>query len=660
MNEQKLAIPPPEILAPAGNKASFLAAIAARADAIYCGLKLFSARMEAKNFTLEEFIALVRLAHKKGVKVFVAFNSLLKPGDLAQAGQMLDQLQRQVKPDAIIIQDLALLPLVRQTGFRGEIHLSTLANVSFPRALQVIRQKLLVDRVVLPRELNIDELKALAQVCPRGLDLEVFIHGALCYGVSGRCYWSSFLGGKSSLRGRCVQPCRRQYSQNSQTRRYFSCQDLSVDVLAKLLLSVPQIRTWKIEGRKKGPHYVYYTVCAYRMLRDHGRDPKMKKNALQMLEYALGRNTTHYFFLPQRPQNPVDLQGQTGSGMLVGRIKGSQQMPYFNTREELLPGDVLRLGYEDQAGHMIKRIARSVPKGGRMYINPPAKKGLAKGAPAFLTDRREKSLDDMIADLQGQLDQGPTSTGRSAIFKPVLPKAFSKKIKLLELPVYRSWSGSIPRSPCGIWLSGEAIKKAHSKMMSQVRWWLPPVIWPANEEQIYDQVQAAIKKGARYFVLNAAWQIGLFASPKRFNLWAGPFCNLANSLAIASIDNMGFNGAIVSPELDADDFLRLPQQSPIPLGIVIAGNWPLCVARSITQAIQLDKPFASPRGEQAWATRYGPDYWVYPNWRLDLQTHKKVLQKAGYSLFVNLFEAVPKKVKLKKRPGEWNWKQSLT
>jgi len=650
----------PEILAPAGNQASFLAAIAARADAIYCGLKLFSARMEAKNFTIEEFAALVRLAHKNEVKVFVALNSLLKPDDLAQAGQMLDQLQRRVKPDAIIIQDLALVPLVKQTGFVGEIHLSTLANVSFPMALQVIRQQLQVDRVVLPRELNIDELKTLARVCPRGLDLEVFIHGALCYSVSGRCYWSSFLGGKSSLRGRCVQPCRRQYTQNNQPRRYFSCQDLSVDVLAKLLLSIPQIRTWKIEGRKKGPHYVYYTVCVYRMLRDHGRDPQMKKSALQMLEYALGRSTTHYFFLPQRPQNPVNLQGQTGSGMLVGRIKGSQQKPFFNTREELLSGDVLRLGYEDQAGHMVKRIARSVPKGGRMHINPSAKKGWAKkGAPVFLTDRREKRLDDMIADLKDQLDQVPASTGRSAIFKPALPKPFSRKIKLLEQSVYRLWPRTIPRNPCGIWLSGENVKKAHGKMVPQLRWWLPPVIWPENEEQINDQVQAAIKKGARYFVLNAVWQIGFFASPERFNLWAGPFCNLANSLALASIHPMGFNGAIVSPELGAADFLQLPQQSPIALGIVTAGNWPLCVARSVTPEVQLEKSFTSPRGEQAWTTRYGPDYWVFPNWQLDLQIHKKVLQKAGYVLFVNLIEPVPKKVKLKKRSGIWNWKHSL-
>ena len=656
---QQMEMPPPEILAPAGNKASFLAAIAAGADAVYCGMKLFSARMEAKNFSLDEFIGLVRLAHKKGVKVFVALNSLLKPGDLARAGQMLDQLQHAVKPDAIIIQDLALVSLAKQTGFTGEIHLSTLANASFAGALQVIRNKLQVNRVVLPRELNIDELKSLARVCPRGLDLEVFIHGALCYGVSGRCYWSSFLGGKSSLRGRCVQPCRRLYSQNNQTQRFFSCQDLSVDVLAKLLLSIPQVRTWKIEGRKKGPHYVYYTVCAYRLLRDHGHDPKMKKSALQMLDYALGRSTTHYFILPQRPQNPVNLQGQTGSGLLVGRVKGPHHKPYFNTREELLSGDVLRLGYEDQAGHMTKRVKRAVPKGGRMHINQSANKGLAKGAPVFLTDRREKRLEQLIADLQGQLDPAPAVSGGSIKFRPALPQAKSKKSRLLELPVYRTWSRSMPRTPSGIWLSGAAIKKAPGKTVSQVRWWLPPVIWPENEKQIHDQVRAAVHKGARYFVLNAAWQIGIFESPRKLNLWAGPFCNLANPLAIASVYNLGFNGAIVSPELGEEDYLRLPQQSPIPLGIVIAGNWPLCVARSITPQIELDKPFASPRGEQAWTARYGPDYWTFPNWKLDLQARKRALQKAGYALFVNIFEPVPKKVKLKKRPGIWNWRHSL-
>jgi len=655
MDANQLSISPPEILAPAGNKASFLAAVAAGADAVYCGLKFFSARMEAKNFSIEEFTALVGLAHKKGVKVFVAFNSLLKPDDLMRAGQFLDLLQRRVKPDAIIIQDLAMVSLIKQTGFSGEIHLSTLASASFPAALQVIRQQLQVDRVVLPRELSVDELRTLARKCPPNLDLEVFIHGALCYGVSGRCYWSSYMGGKSGLRGRCVQPCRRRYAQTGQTHRYFSCQDLSIDVLAKVLLSIPKVRTWKIEGRKKGPHYVYYTVSAYRMLRDHHHDPKMKKDALHLLARALGRPGTHYHFLPQRPQNPINLHRQTGSGLLVGTIKGARQNSYFITRERLFAGDVLRIGYEDEAGHSIKRIGRSVPKGGRLHINPSLKKAVARGAPVFLTDRREKHLDDMISDLEDQLDPIKRHSEIVSPFVPSLPTGISIKTRMTDLPVYRSWPGSNPPGQLGLWLSGGTIKKLSGKMVSRINWWLAPVIWPENENTVNEHLQLAIKKGGRHFVLNAPWQIALFKKQKGFNLWAGPFCNLANPLAIESAGAMGFNGAIVSPELGAEDYFKLPRHSPIPLGIVIGGNWPLCVARTLAEDVQQNKSFSSPMGEQAWATRHGTDYWIYPNWKLDLSVHKKALHRAGYALFVYLIEPLPKGVKMKKRKGLWNW-----
>ena len=258
----------PQILAPAGNKASFLSALAAGADAVYCGLKVYSARMEAKNFAVEELAPLVDLAHEKGVQVFVAINSLFKHEDLSPAGNLLELLERLVKPDGLIVQDIALIDLVKQAGFSGELHLSTLANVSFPYALKLVKEKLGANRIVLPRELSIDEIKTLSAACPENLSLEVFVHGALCYGVSGRCWWSSYLGGKSGLRGRCVQPCRRLYTQGGKTGRYFSCMDLSLDVLSRALLPVPEISAWKIEGRKKGPHYVYYTVSAYKILRD--------------------------------------------------------------------------------------------------------------------------------------------------------------------------------------------------------------------------------------------------------------------------------------------------------------------------------------------------------------------------------------------------------
>ncbi|MCP4021625.1 MAG: U32 family peptidase, partial [Desulfobacteraceae bacterium] len=273
----------PHILAPAGDKNSFLAAMAAGADAIYCGLKIFSARMEADNFSIEELSRLSKLAKQHHIKLYIAFNSIIKEGEQEKAFKILNKLVQHVDVDALIVQDLAMISLARKSGFKGEFHLSTLGNMTFPIGMETVKQ-MGFSKLVLPREMTIDEIKEMADQAPKGLDLEVFIHGALCYGISGRCYWSSWFGGKSGLRGRCVQPCRRMYLQKGQNKRFFSCMDFSVDVLAKILKEVPCVTTWKIEGRKKSPHYVYYTVKAFQMLRD---DPKLKKEALGFLDYAM-------------------------------------------------------------------------------------------------------------------------------------------------------------------------------------------------------------------------------------------------------------------------------------------------------------------------------------------------------------------------------------
>ncbi|MGD9082975.1 MAG: peptidase U32 family protein, partial [Desulfobacterales bacterium] len=528
MKDKLSEINPPAILAPAGNKASFLAALAAGADEIYCGLKQFSARMGAKNFSLEELSALTRLAHDKGTKVHVAINSLLKTDDLDRAGTLLKLLNRWVKPDALIIQDLSLLQLARQTGFSGNLHLSTLSNVSFASALELVKRKFRIHRIVLPRELNIDEIKAMALDCPKGLDLEVFIHGALCYGVSGRCYWSSYLGGKSGLRGRCVQPCRRVYTQDTQSKRFFSCRDLSLDVLVKVLRDIPQVRAWKIEGRKKGPHYVFYTVKAYRILRDHGGDPKMKKQALTLLSYALGRTGTHYHFLPQRPQNPVGIDIQTGSGLLVGKVKGTQKKPFLIPKEELHPGDLLRLGYEDESWHGTQRVGKYVPKGGRFFLKTSSKKSPEKGIPVFLTDRREKSLEDMLSGLEKELKKKPAVKIPPVMFNVGLPKRSRTKATVSDLHVFRNTEKAKFRGLTGLWLESQTENKLPKGPGHRLWWWLPPVIWPEDEVNYKELVNRVLKKGARNFVLNAPWQLAFFSMPKKLNLWAGPFCNIAN------------------------------------------------------------------------------------------------------------------------------------
>ena len=659
MKDEPREFNPPAILAPAGNKASFLAALAAGADEIYCGLKQFSARMEAKNFSLEELSALTGLAHDKGVKVHVAINSLLKTEELDRAGTFLKQLDRWVKPDALIIQDLSLLQLARQTGFSGNLHLSTLSNVSVASALELVKKNFRVHRIVLPRELNIDEIKAMALDCPKGLDLEVFIHGALCYGVSGRCYWSSYLGGKSGLRGRCVQPCRRVYAQKNQSKRFFSCRDLSLDVLAKVLLDIPQVRAWKIEGRKKGPHYVFYTVKAYRMLRDHGSDPKMKKQALSLLSYALGRTGTHYNFLPQRPQNPVSIDTQTGSGLLVGKVKGTQQKPFIIPREELLTGDLLRLGYEDESWHGTQRVGKYVPKGGRFFLKTSSKKSPAKGTPVFLTDRREKSLEDILSGIEKELNKKPALKIFPATLTVRLPKRSKNKETVSDLYVFRTLEKTKFKGLTGLWMGSQAENKLPKGPGHRLWWWLPPVIWPESEINYKELISRVLKKGARNFVLNAPWQLAFFSMPKKLNLWAGPFCNIANPLAVKTLASLGFKGAIVSPELGRNDYVTLPKHSPLPLGIVISGNWPLCVSRIISEKLDAQKPLISPKGEESWVHKFESDYWIYPNWKLDISSKKNELEKAGYCLFVHLVEPIPKEVTLKKRPGLWNWNIDL-
>lgn len=649
----------PEILAPAGDASSFLAAISAGADAIYCGLKLFSARMQAENFSIQELARLTALAHSKGRKVYVAMNTLVKPNEMAKAGRLIDRLARVVKPDALIIQDLGMVKLAREAGYAGELHLSTLANVSSPTCLSVM-PSLGISRVVLPRELNVDEIRLMAEACPDGVSLESFVHGALCHNVSGRCYWSSFLGGKSSLRGRCVQPCRRMFAtRKGQEGRFFSCQDLSLDILAKALLTIPQVGAWKIEGRKKGAHYVFYTVSAYRLLRDSPEDPQSKKNAMSYLEQALGRPTTHYGFLPQKTRNPVDSAAQTGSGLLVGRLTMREGRKFFiNPRVPLLAGDLLRIGYEDEQGHQVTRVTRGVPKAGRYDIPLTAKSRPRPGMSVFLIDRRESELTRRIDTLRSEMQLLPEPEATESAFEPRMPAIYKRprNSRPDEIHVWRQFPKGPAKGSAGYWVS--AVKTQHLPLgrANTTWWWLPPVIWPNEEKDHLDILDLILKRGGKRFVLNAPWQVGLLGRKRReMELWAGPFCNTANAAALEQLAKMGFDGAVVSPELSGDDLMALPKQSPLPLGIVTRGFWPLGITRTMAQELKTCEPITSPKGEQAWMTRYGQNYWLYPNWEVDLGDKAFDLGKAGYMHIIHMREPLPKSIEQKERGGLFNW-----
>lgn len=652
----------PEILAPAGDPYSFLAALAAGADAVYAGLKHFSARMLARNFSISELAALAELGRSRGVRTYVAINTLLKPDEADKAGRLIRRLMADVGPEALIVQDLGVAAVARQAGYTGELHLSTLANVSSPTGL-TLPPRLSFSRVVLPRELSVDEMREMAEAAPEGLALEAFVHGALCYNVSGRCYWSSYLGGKSGLRGRCVQPCRRLYQHRGQKGRYFSCQDLSLDVLTKALLTIPEIKAWKIEGRKKGPHYVYYAVAAYKLLRDAPDDASAKKMAASFLEQSLGRSTTNYNFLPQRPKNPIDTKERTGSGLPAGKITRGVKPGQWNlsARVGLIPGDLVRIGAEDEPGHRIVKVSRTVPKGGRLTLTFSDGPRPESGTPAFLIDRREPGLMEKIRPLEEALEKIPQREAKPVEFEPRLPRPRKPgRQDSMFLSVWRHPDMRKEKGPFGVWVS---TKRAHNLPLGRaasVWWWLPPVIWPDEESEFVSLIAAIVSRGGKRFVLGAPWQVGLFPkNAKGVDFWAGPFCNLANPLAIGELAGQGFAGAFVSPELSGEELLALPGLSPLPLGLVVRGAWPLGLSRVLSGEVKTCQPLLSPKEEGLWAVKYDRTYWLYANWEVDLSRHREALEKAGYAVFVDLREPLPKDVERRERTSQFNWEVGL-
>ena len=669
----------PEILAPAGDQNCFLAALAAGANAVYLGLKNFSARMDADNFGLGELARLTELAHTHEARVYVAMNTLVKPDECAQAYRLLRRLASQTTVDGLIVQDLAMLDMARQADFTGGIALSTLANVTHPAAL-AHAASLGATRVVMPRELSVDELRQMGEHCPEGLELECFVHGALCYCVSGRCYWSSYMGGKSGLRGRCVQPCRRMYRQGQmesknnkvfvnkgRQARFFSCQDLSLDVLAKTLLSIPRLTSWKIEGRKKGPHYVYHIVTAYRMLRDNPNDAQAKKDAMSLIEMALGRTTTHARFLPQKSRVPTDPEGQTSSGMLVGKIVEQDGRPAIKTRLDLLPRDYLRIAVEDERFHATMPVTRRVGKGGSLVLRLPRHTTPPTGTPVFLIDRREAELLHLLGEWNKRLAALPECQSRPVTSNPSLPKPLGRAAMkrrpdmrvLATMPTGKS-NKSGTSSMIGLWLTRRATEISRT-VAPRIAWWLPPVIWPGEEQGLAQTIALLWRNGCRTFVCNAPWQRMLFPDeiPHSATLVAGPFCNIANACALGLLRRMGFAAAIVSPELPGDVALALPAQSPLPLGFVLGGHWPVGISRFGLLGIKPNEPFVSPKGEVFWCRQYGDNVWLYPAWPLDFSAQKDALQEAGYVFFVSIQENLPKNLPQLKRPGLFNWEGAL-
>lgn len=325
---------PIELLAPAGGPDCAFAAFHYGADAIYLGLKKFSARAEAENFTLDELSEVVAYAHSLTPKrrVFVTLNTLLRNDELPELVETLAALE-DVGVDALIIQDLGVYHLVRRYFPGLELHASTQLAVHDRAGAQVLHH-LGFTRVVLARELTLEEVHDVTGTA--GIETEVFIHGALCYSYSGLCLFSSQTLGRSGNRGKCAYSCRDSYTvegapetlrDGSPTHRDpttgfpFSMKDLALpDHLPALRAA--GVSCFKIEGRKKGPLYVATTTDYYRKLIDGTLDASERPDYEADLQTVFSRPWTRLFVDSHKDKEVADRDTVGHRGTLIGHVEG--------------------------------------------------------------------------------------------------------------------------------------------------------------------------------------------------------------------------------------------------------------------------------------------------------------------------------------------------
>ena len=346
-----------EILAPVGNKEMLMAAINSGADAVYLGAELFNARMKADNFSNQDLKESVRLCHLYGVKVYLTLNTLVTDSEIPK---LIEQVKIAVdsKVDAFIIQDLGVAYLLKKYFKNIVLHASTQMGVhNYEGAL--ILEKLGFSRVVLSRETTLEDIKLIKQ--NTNLEIEYFVHGALCVAFSGNCYLSSEIKGKSGNRGECLQLCRLFYNASNNEKQInngylLSTKDLCyADKLKELVKA--GVTSFKIEGRLKRPAYVVSTVSTYKKVLESSTFTKQdEKNLLKVFSRG-DFNKGEY--LNNNNSNIINKEIQNHLGEKIGRVLKVEKFKDLHkitieSRHQIATGDGLKFiskdGYVNSLG----------------------------------------------------------------------------------------------------------------------------------------------------------------------------------------------------------------------------------------------------------------------------------------------------------------------
>ena len=310
----------PEILAPAGTPEALRAAVKAGADAVYAGGDLFSARAFAGNFEKNELLKAIDHCHIYGIKIYLAVNTLLKGEEIKTLPGYLEPFYKNGL-DAVIVQDFGAAAVIAREFPDLPLHASTQMSISSAFGAELLRQ-IGFSRVVPARELSLSEIISVKKKVD--IEIESFVHGAMCYCYSGKCMFSSFLGGRSGNRGRCAQPCRKRYEYERESTYIMSLKDMcTLENIPGLIQA--GIDSFKIEGRMKKPEYVASAVSAYRRAVDayfEGTwdEAKIFESIDEMRDiYNRGGFSSGYYYM-QNGRKMLSGSRPNHTGVLVGKV----------------------------------------------------------------------------------------------------------------------------------------------------------------------------------------------------------------------------------------------------------------------------------------------------------------------------------------------------
>ncbi len=359
----------PEVMSPAGYWPQLRTAIEAGADAVYFGLKHFTARAKV-GFDLEELPDVMRTLHQRGVRGYLTFNTLVFEHELSEAAKTIEKIAES-SVDALIIQDLGILKLAREIARDLELHASTQASITSAEGVEFAQQQG-AHRITLARELSLDEIAVIYN--KTRADLEIFVHGALCVAYSGQCFSSEAWGGRSANRGQCAQACRLPYELivDGETKPLDDARYLLSPGDLSAIAHVPQViesgvSCLKIEGRYKDSDYVAITTRAYRQAVDAAWENKAITNPTQELEQVYSRGLGPFFITGVNHQTVVRGRNTRHRGVQAGTV--TQVKTYSLVIEpsevQIKPGDGLVF---DAATW---RSPQEKEEGGRVYHATP-------------------------------------------------------------------------------------------------------------------------------------------------------------------------------------------------------------------------------------------------------------------------------------------------